>query len=69
MALKNIPSEARKKLRIYMVCAGSLFFILGFLFAFEIIVEDFQIFGYALMVLGPIDILMGLILFNPNDPL
>jgi len=52
MALKNIPSEARKKLRIYMVCAGSLFFILGFLFAFEIIMEDFQIFGYALMVLG-----------------
>jgi hypothetical protein len=69
MALTNIPSETRKKLRIYMICAGLFLFVLGLLFALEVIVEDLQISGYILMVLGPIDMLMGIILFNPNDPL
>ena len=69
MAFSNIPSEARKKLRMYMLCAGLSIFVIGVLFAFVLGIEDLQLVGYAFMVLGPADVLMGLILFNPNDRL
>jgi len=68
----NMPPKVARTLRIYMVVAGSAIFIIGFIFAFTDLFEMLnmpELVGYIFMILGPIDILMGLILFKPNDRL
>ena len=68
----NMPPKVARTLRIYMAISGSVIFIIGFIFAFTDLFESLnmpELVGYIFMILGPIDILIGLILFKPNDKL
>ena len=67
MAFSNMPPEVSKKLRLYFFIGGAIVLVVGCILAFVIGLEELQFAGYILMVWGPIEILIGLILFRPNN--
>jgi hypothetical protein len=68
----NMPPKIARMLRTYMVVFGVAIFIVGFISAFTDMFEALnmpELVGYCFMILGLVDILIGLILFKPNDRL
>jgi len=69
MAFSNMSPEVARKCRMQMIIGGLVILILGLFFLFVDIFEDAKLAGYLLVGLGPIEMLIGYIIFMPNDRL
>jgi hypothetical protein len=69
MVFSNLSPEVARRCRIQMIIGGLVILILGIVFLFLDIFEDAKMVGYLLVGLGPIEMLIGYIIFKPKDGL
>ena len=67
MLNKNMPPEVAKKLWLYMTFLGIAILVAGLILAFVAGIEEFKLTGYIFIPLGLFDIILGHILFKPDN--
>jgi len=69
MLFSHMSPEVARKCMIQMILGGLVILILGFLFLFLDVFENARLAGYLLIVLGPVEMVIGYILFRPDNKL